>query len=110
MELLAAADADFPHSTVNLRAKGLQREFTVITSLNWLLDSGCSIGIKAREKQRRLHLSAGHRQSVVNRLQTPSGHAQRRTSAIGSFDFRAHHFERLNDPCHRTAGERLVST
>src|SRR5450631_289805 len=82
----------------------------MVASLNRLLDTRGSVGIESGEQQRRFYLRTGDGQLVVNRLQPPSGHPQRRTSAVARFDLRAHLFQRLDDPRHRTAGERFVST
>ncbi len=68
--------------------------------------AGCP---ETRKKYGRLHLGAWHRERVLDAMQVPASHRQRReTAPLAAIDLRPHQPERHGNPVHRPLRDRRV--
>ena len=73
-----------------------------------LVDGRPSLGAEAGEHDRRLHLRAGDWKRVLDPGERAAFDDERQ-AAVGRGDRRSHLGQRVDDPPHRAAGERLVA-
>ena len=92
----------------NLRAKGPQRQLAVVAGAHGFAHRRGARRLQAGQQHARLHLRAGHRGGVVDRLQRCAFNHHRRVP-IRQRDARAHFRKRFADSFHGPARQRLVA-
>ena len=105
----ASMDADGLVDALDARAKLGQRELRVVASAHGLDHRRHPVSIEASEQNRRLHLGAGDRQGVFDRLEWAATNFQRSELVIAGADGGAHAGERLDDAAHWPAPQRIVA-
>ncbi len=105
MQRLTALDGHRASHPVDFGAEGAQRKLSVIARADWFRYRRMALSEQSGKQQRRLDLSAGDRNEILDAMQAGTGDAQRRTATFAGMNLGAHPGQGLDDPAHRPTRE-----